>query len=74
MRKLYGVPARFVRTGDGVLIAPVRKSIVLWTHDMVRFMADAIRVNGSCAAMAAALSQVLPRGRGCATRGAGSAG
>ncbi|KGF56286.1 ABC transporter ATP-binding protein [Flavonifractor plautii] len=74
MRKLYGVPARFVRTGDGVLIAPVRKSIVLWTPDMVRFMADAIRVNGSCAAMAAALSQVLPRGRGCATRGAGSAG
>ena len=39
MRKLYGVPARFVRTGDGVLIAPVRKSIVLWTPDMVRFMA-----------------------------------
>ena len=62
MRKLYGVPARFVRTGDGVLIAPVRKSIVLWTPDMVRFMADAIRVNGSCAAMAAALSQVLPPG------------
>ena len=74
MRKLYGVPARFVRTGDGVLIAPVRKSIVLWTPDMVRFMADAIRVNGSCAAMAAALSQVLPPGARVCDAGCGLGG
>ena len=74
MRKLYGVPARFVRTGDGVLIAPVRKSIVLWTPDMVRFMADAIRVNGSCAAMAAALSQVLPLGARVCDAGCGLGG
>lgn len=74
MRKLYGVPARFVRTGDGVLIAPVRKSIVLWTPGMVRFMADAIRVNGSCAAMAAALSQVLPPGARVCDAGCGLGG
>lgn len=41
---------------------------------MVRFMADAIRVNGSCAAMAAALSQVLPPGARVCDAGCGLGG
>ncbi|MFQ9916128.1 MAG: hypothetical protein ACLRWQ_06820 [Flavonifractor plautii] len=78
MRKLYGVPARFVRTGDGVLIAPVRKSIgPVDPRHAVRFMADAIRGQRELPMrpwpQPAALRCHRFRGaRVCATRGAGS--
>lgn len=65
MRRLYGVPARFVETDDGVLIAPVRRSMFRWTADMIRFMADAADRNGSAAALSGVLAEELPDGTVC---------
>ena len=62
MQRLYGVPARFVRTGDGILIAPLRRTISLWTPDMIRFMQDAAAVNGCYPALARAVHEILPGG------------
>ena len=65
LRRLYQVPARFVETDDGVLIAPVRRSMFRWTPDMVRFMADAADHNGSATALAEILAKHLPEGTIC---------
>lgn len=60
LRQLYGVPARFLDTDDGVLIAPVRRSMFRWTPDMIRFMVDAEDYNGAAETLAAALRQLIP--------------
>ena len=60
LRQLYGVPARFLETDDGVLIAPVRRSMFRWTPDMIRFMVDAEDYNGAAETLAAALRQRIP--------------
>ena len=66
VRKLYGVPARFVATEGGTLIAPASRSVSLWTADKMRFLADAARVNGCYEAIASALAPHLPEnGRVC---------
>ncbi len=65
LRTLYGVPARFVETDDGVLIAPVRRSMFRWTPDMIRFMADAADHNGGNGALADLLARELPQGAVC---------
>ena len=65
IRMLYHVPARFVETDDGVLIAPVRRSMFRWTPDMIRFMCDADARNGAAGALAELLSRELPQGTVC---------
>lgn len=62
MQRLYNVPARFVETDDGVLIAPVRKSMFRWTPDIIRFREDAARINGAYDALADQLRAILPTG------------